>query len=83
MKLFVLGLDGATFDCLNPLMEEGILPNITDMCSVIRLTRNVARTAASFIELAEQPRLPLTKTAAVLSFSRYPSWAKGILYNAI
>lgn len=33
MKLFVLGLDGATFDCLNPLMEEGILPNITDMCT--------------------------------------------------
>lgn len=33
MKLFVLGLDGATFDCLNPLMEEGIIPNIADMCA--------------------------------------------------
>lgn len=33
MKLFVLGLDGATFDCLNPLMEEGIIPNIKELCT--------------------------------------------------
>ncbi len=28
MNTFVLGLDGATFDCLNPLMDEGAIPNI-------------------------------------------------------
>ena len=33
MKVFVLGLDGATFDCLNPLMEEGVLPNIKEIHS--------------------------------------------------
>ena len=33
MKVFVLGLDGATFDILNPLMEEGILPNIKNLCT--------------------------------------------------
>ena len=32
MKVFVLGLDGATFDQLNPLMNEGYLPNIKSMC---------------------------------------------------
>jgi predicted AlkP superfamily phosphohydrolase/phosphomutase len=32
MKVFVLGLDGTTFDQLNPMMEEGILPNIKDIC---------------------------------------------------
>lgn len=33
MKVFVLGLDGATFDCLNPLMEEGVIPNIKEICA--------------------------------------------------
>jgi predicted AlkP superfamily phosphohydrolase/phosphomutase len=28
MKLLVLGLDGATWDLLNPLMAEGVLPNL-------------------------------------------------------
>lgn len=28
MKVFILGLDGATFDQLDPLMEKGFLPNI-------------------------------------------------------
>lgn len=32
MKVFVLGLDGTTFDQLNPLMDEGILPNLKDIC---------------------------------------------------
>ena len=32
MKVFILGLDGATFDCLNPLMEEGVIPNIKELC---------------------------------------------------
>ena len=32
MKVFVLGLDGATFDQLNPLIDEGFLPNIKSMC---------------------------------------------------
>ena len=29
MKVFVLGLDGATWDLLGPLMEEGQLPNLS------------------------------------------------------
>jgi predicted AlkP superfamily phosphohydrolase/phosphomutase len=33
MKVFVLGLDGATFNCLNPLMEEGVIPTIKKICS--------------------------------------------------
>ena len=32
MKTFVLGLDGATFDQLNPLMDEGFLPTIKTLC---------------------------------------------------
>ena len=32
MKIFVLGLDGATFDGLDPLIEEGVLPNIKGLC---------------------------------------------------
>jgi predicted AlkP superfamily phosphohydrolase/phosphomutase len=28
MKVFVLGLDGATWDLLEPLLEEGLLPNL-------------------------------------------------------
>lgn len=32
MKTFVLGLDGATFDQLDPLMDEGLLPTIKSMC---------------------------------------------------
>jgi predicted AlkP superfamily phosphohydrolase/phosphomutase len=28
MKVFVLGLDGATFDILDPLMQEGFMPNL-------------------------------------------------------
>jgi len=32
MKTFILGLDGATFDQLNPLIDEGFLPNIKEMC---------------------------------------------------
>ena len=28
MKVFVLGLDGATWDVLKPLAEEGNLPNL-------------------------------------------------------
>jgi predicted AlkP superfamily phosphohydrolase/phosphomutase len=33
MKVFVLGLDGATFDLLNPLMDEDVIPNIKSICS--------------------------------------------------
>jgi predicted AlkP superfamily phosphohydrolase/phosphomutase len=33
MKVFILGLDGATFDLLDPMIDEGILPNIKDICS--------------------------------------------------
>ncbi len=32
MKVFVLGLDGTTFDQLNPMMEEGALPNLKNIC---------------------------------------------------
>ena len=28
MKVFVLGLDGATWDMLEPLLQEGLLPNL-------------------------------------------------------
>src|SRR5271156_5780624 len=28
MKVFVLGLDGATWDILEPLLDEGLLPNL-------------------------------------------------------
>ncbi len=28
MKVFVLGLDGATWDVLNPLIEQGLMPNL-------------------------------------------------------
>lgn len=31
-RILVLGLDGATFDVLNPLIEDGILPNIKRLC---------------------------------------------------
>jgi len=31
MKTFVLGLDGSTFDLLNPLMEAGSIPNIKEI----------------------------------------------------
>jgi len=31
MKVFVLGLDGATFDIINPLMEEDVIPNIKSL----------------------------------------------------
>ncbi|QEH32057.1 Type I phosphodiesterase / nucleotide pyrophosphatase [Aquisphaera giovannonii] len=31
MKVMVLGLDGATWDILGPLMEEGVLPNLAAM----------------------------------------------------
>jgi predicted AlkP superfamily phosphohydrolase/phosphomutase len=33
MKTFVLGLDGATFDQLKPLMDQGYLPTIKSMCA--------------------------------------------------
>ena len=33
MKIFVLGLDGATFDLLNPMMDEGVIPNIKEIVS--------------------------------------------------
>lgn len=32
MKTFVLGLDGATFEQLDPMMAEGLLPNIKKIC---------------------------------------------------
>jgi len=32
MRVFVLGLDGATFSQLDPMMEAGILPNIREIC---------------------------------------------------
>ena len=28
MKVFVLGLDGATWDMLEPLLQDGLLPNL-------------------------------------------------------
>ena len=28
MKVMVLGLDGATWDVLEPLIQEGLLPNL-------------------------------------------------------
>jgi len=31
-RLFVIGLDAATLDIINPLMEEGLLPNFHAMC---------------------------------------------------
>jgi predicted AlkP superfamily phosphohydrolase/phosphomutase len=31
MKIFVLGLDGATFDLIDPMVKEGILPNIASI----------------------------------------------------
>jgi predicted AlkP superfamily phosphohydrolase/phosphomutase len=33
VKAFVLGLDGTTFDVLDPLAEEGVIPNIKRLCS--------------------------------------------------
>ena len=33
MKLFVLGLDGATFDVLNDLVREGVTPCIKELIS--------------------------------------------------
>ena len=30
-KVFILGLDGATFDIMEPLMEKGELPNIASI----------------------------------------------------
>jgi predicted AlkP superfamily phosphohydrolase/phosphomutase len=27
-RVLVIGLDGATFDILNPMLEEGIMPNL-------------------------------------------------------
>lgn len=32
MPVFVLGLDGATWDVLEPLMAEGLLPNLAKLC---------------------------------------------------
>jgi predicted AlkP superfamily phosphohydrolase/phosphomutase len=32
MKVFVLGLDGATWDVLEPLQEIGLLPNLSRLC---------------------------------------------------
>ena len=32
MRVFILGLDGATFTQLDPMMEAGILPNIKEIC---------------------------------------------------
>jgi len=31
-KVFVIGLDGATLDIINPLMKEGLLPNFQSIC---------------------------------------------------
>jgi predicted AlkP superfamily phosphohydrolase/phosphomutase len=31
-KVFILGLDGATFDLLNPMMAQTIIPNIKEIC---------------------------------------------------
>ena len=31
-KLFVIGLDAATLDVINPLMKEGLLPNLESVC---------------------------------------------------
>ena len=28
MKVFVLGLDGATWDLLEPMLQDGLLPNL-------------------------------------------------------
>lgn len=30
-KVVIIGLDGATFTILNPLLEEGLLPNIAGL----------------------------------------------------
>jgi len=27
-KIIIIGLDGATFDLINPLLEQGLLPNL-------------------------------------------------------
>jgi len=31
-KVFVIGLDAATLDIINPLMDEGLLPNLQGLC---------------------------------------------------
>jgi predicted AlkP superfamily phosphohydrolase/phosphomutase len=33
VKVFILGLDGITFDLLSPMIGEGILPNLSSLCS--------------------------------------------------
>ena len=33
MKVFILGLDGITFDLLDPLMHDGVVPNISALCT--------------------------------------------------
>ena len=30
-RVIVIGLDGGTFDVLNPMMEQGIMPNLADL----------------------------------------------------
>ena len=30
-KILIIGLDGATFDVINPLIEEGLMPNLTKL----------------------------------------------------
>ena len=32
MKVFVLGLDGATWDVLEPLIQDGLMPNLQQLC---------------------------------------------------
>lgn len=34
MRLLILGLDGASFDVLEPMMEDGVIPNIKRLCNV-------------------------------------------------